>query len=436
MVGSPPEAADRGEAGRPPPAGELGVLPAYGGRSLPNLAATLLARCGRTEGSAASAGPRLDPELDPTGGDRPEGPVVLVLVDGLGWPAFQRTIAADGAPGDRWLRRWGSAARALTSVFPSTTTAALTSLSTGVPPGRHGIVGHRQWLPRFGVVADMLRMAPASLPGNDTLLGPDSSRRDLTDSPTIFELGLRAAVLSRDRFVGSGFTRLLYEGAEYCPYATASDLAYSLAAVLRRPDPPEAVLVYWDELDTVQHLRGPDPFLVGLELERIHGLLGAVAARLSPERRRSVALWITGDHGQVAAPSAANLALDRHPPVMAELGRPPSGDRRAGYFAVRPGREATFRERLRPLLPEATHYLEFREALARGLFGPPPHHPELELRTGSVLVLPPAPVGLTYQAPGGALPRRPTEGAHGGLDPEEALVPLVAGTLAELAGER
>lgn len=414
----------------------LGAGPAYGGRSLPNLAATLFARCDRPGTDSSPTAPELAVEIDPTRGRRPEGTVVLFVIDGLGWNAFRRALRGPAPGGVGPAPEWGDLAHPITSVFPTTTTAALTSLSTGTPPGRHGIVGHRQWLPRFGVVADMLRMAPASTTGNDTLVGPGFDRSDLTGTPTLFERGLRATALSRDRFEGSGFTRLLYEGAEYQPYATASDLAYTLARVLERTDPPEVAFVYWDELDTVQHVRGPDPFLVALELERIQGLVRAVAGRVSPQRRRSVSLWLTGDHGQVAAPDSSNLALDRHPRLLAELSHPPSGDRRAGYFAVRPDHDPSFRARIQPLLPAGTHYLSIRDAVRGGLFGPPPHHPELELRTGTWIVLPPAPVGLTYRAPGSPPPRRPSQGAHGGLDAEELLVPLISGTLGELADAR
>ncbi|MGI0151099.1 MAG: alkaline phosphatase family protein, partial [Thermoplasmata archaeon] len=313
-------------------------------------------------------------------------------------------------------------------------TAALTSLSTGLPPSRHGIVGHRQYLPRFGVVADMLRMSPAESAGTDGLAGPDFEPSELTGIPTVFERGLRTTVISRDRFEGTGFTRLLYAGAEYRPYATASDLAFTLARVLDRTDPPEAVLVYWDELDTVQHVHGPEQYLVDLELDRIHHLLRSATGRIAPERLRSVALWLTADHGQVPAPDPQNLRIEQHPELVRELLHAPAGDRRAGYFAVRPGRSEGFREAIAPLLPAATVHRPMAAALAAGWFGPPPFHPEIEARTGTDLVLPPPPVGLTYRPPGGGVRHRPTHGAHGGLEREELWVPLLVGPLAELAG--
>ena len=63
--------------------------------------------------------------------------VVLLVLDGLGWEQLQAEraalaptlAAADSGP--------------ITSVAPSTTAAALTSLTTGLPPAVHGVVGYR-----------------------------------------------------------------------------------------------------------------------------------------------------------------------------------------------------------------------------------------------------------------------------------------------------
>jgi predicted AlkP superfamily pyrophosphatase or phosphodiesterase len=65
--------------------------------------------------------------------------VVLLVLDGLGWSAIEEhraslpTLAAmDGGP--------------ITTVVPSTTATALTSIATGLAPAQHGIRGfiHRQ----------------------------------------------------------------------------------------------------------------------------------------------------------------------------------------------------------------------------------------------------------------------------------------------------
>ncbi|EQD46652.1 type I phosphodiesterase/nucleotide pyrophosphatase, partial [mine drainage metagenome] len=210
--------------------------------------------------------PPLDPSLDPLEGRRPEGPVVIFLVDGLGWSRFGRWADA-GASGS--ARRWGARAQPITTVYPTSTAAALLSLSTGATPAQHGLVGYRQYLPAYGVVADMLKMTPLGAPAPEGLIGPDWSPALMGGSPTVFRRGLRGAAISRDRFQGTGFTRWLYDGAEYVPWTTASDFAVELAGLLDRPRPPDLVLAYWDELDTAAHFHGPSDPVDRFELDRL-----------------------------------------------------------------------------------------------------------------------------------------------------------------------
>src|SRR4051812_31900260 len=62
--------------------------------------------------------------------------VVVLVLDGLGWSQLQDRPALtpvmsgmNGAP--------------FTSVVPTTTAVALTSITTGLPPAGHGVVGYR-----------------------------------------------------------------------------------------------------------------------------------------------------------------------------------------------------------------------------------------------------------------------------------------------------
>jgi len=358
---------------------------------------------------------------------------VILLVDGLGWAGFDRWVRSAGTEA---ADRWGSLARPITTVYPTSTAAALLSLSTGVPPAQHGLVGYRQYLPAFGVVGDMLKMTPLGAPAPEGLIGPGWSPALMGGTPTLFRRGLRGAAVSRDRFQGTGFTRWLYDGAEYVPWTTASDLAVELAGLLDRPTPPELILAYWDELDTVAHFHGPEDRLYRFELERLADLVGFIARRVAPARARSTAFWMTADHGQVPLDPARQIELADAPEVLREMIRPLAGDRRGGYLAARPGRRSALREALTARLPPGARVLEMEEAMAAGLWGGPPFHPEMPDRLGDLLALLPAPWGMLQRLPAAGPRTRSLRGGHGGLDPEELLVPLLAGRLRDLAVPR
>ena len=408
-------------------------VPAYGGRSIANLAVSLWSALASRPGGEPPPLRPLVPDVDPFVGGRPEGPVLLLLLDGLGWTALRGSAAREpGGTADRWLPR----ARPITSVFPTTTTIALTSLSTGAAPAQHGVVGHRVYLPRFGAVVELLRMSPLGVGAPEALVGPDWSPSLVSGVESVFRRGLPGVAVSKDRFRGSGFTRLLYDGAEYVGYSTGSDLAIALVEVLSRPQPPPLVLAYRDELDLVQHARSPRPELVDLELERVGSILSFVTRHLDPGRARATRLLVTGDHGQVPMRPDHQLVVNREPEILGHLARPPSGDRRAAYFSARSGHLAALREALEARIPSGAHLLEVPRAVDAGLFGPPPFHPELPDRLGDLVLLMASPGGVLYTVPGAPSPPHPMLGAHGGIEPAELLVPLVAGTMDELAPSR
>ncbi len=435
--GGPPRAAELRGAGASTvellePHRSLGVaVPAYAGRSLPNLAASIVRAIGGEP--SALALPPLEARLDPFDGRRADGPVLLFVVDGLGLERLRDAAARAGALGaSTWLRHCAP----ITSVFPTTTTVALASLSTASSPSRHGLVGYRQYLPAFGAVVDMLRMSPLGVAQDEALVGPAWSSSSVIAAPTIFRGSVAGAVaVSRDRFEGHAFTRMIYDGAAYEPYSAFADLAASLVHLLGREPPPPLVVAYWDELDTVQHLRGPAAPWAELEIARLADLLGFVASALTPARARQTTAIVTADHGLVPLEPSRQTAFDAAPEIMAHLARPPTGDRRVGLLKARAGEVAALERAVLERLPAGARSLSADEAIRAGLFGPPPYHPELEERVGDLVVLVPSPGGITYALPGRSPARRHLLGGHGGLEPSELLVPLVAAPLAELRGE-
>ncbi|MDZ7734066.1 MAG: alkaline phosphatase family protein [Acidimicrobiia bacterium] len=103
--------------------GEHPTLPDYWGRA----SRTSCRRC------SSRAIPRRRGCPDPS---RDADQVVLLVVDGLGWDQLQDRL-------DRLPHLGAMAGSPISTVVPSTTATAMTSLTTGLPPGEHGVIGYR-----------------------------------------------------------------------------------------------------------------------------------------------------------------------------------------------------------------------------------------------------------------------------------------------------
>lgn len=397
------------------------VLPAYEERSLVNLAATVLELFG---GRAPYHHPPLPrgslPELD---GVRK---VVLLVIDSLGWEQFL-PLLEDKALVFHRLAREGKLTQ-LTSVFPSTTTAALATLATALAPEEHGLLGYRLYLRELGLVANMIRLSPEGLRRPDVLLEMGLKPQRLFNLKTIYELlaprGVRSLALIRVIFRGSGLSRLLYHGAEEVPFAASSDMCVKLRKLLELHSDEQLLIgAYWDAVDTIGHLWGPAQEELKAEVRQLaYSLEREFFVKLNPRAARGTLMLISADHGQIEVGKEAAFHITRYPKLRRSLLLPPTGDFRASFLHLRQGELEPIKRYLRRF-QERLVAVESSEALAGGLFGPRGAMPEGFLpRIGDLLLLARSQGFIFYPYEGSLLLR----GYHGGLSPEEMLVPLLA----------
>jgi hypothetical protein len=409
-------------------------VPAYHGASLPNLAVSAYLHAG------GEPFPGMLPPLDSRYGPRglPDGSTqVVFLVDSFGWKMFLDLLEdPPGETGRKVASGLARFTRPITSVFPPTTSSALLSLSSGTAPGTHGIVGYTEYFPGWGAVLNTLRFSPPWAKVPDLAAGKRFVPADWMPIPTLSTRLNGSVAITKSEFQGSAFTRVLYDGAEFVGYLGLSDLVHQLLRVLTGPDRrrPPLVWVYWDLLDSVNHVYGPGPLFAREELTHLILALASVARQVPADTGRKVQVWITGDHGQMAVRPEGSHAVHEDATLLGLLDRPPAGERRAAFLKAREGRLEDLKRHLRQAYPEDWTVLEVPEAIRLGLLGPGPMHPELQSRLGDLLVLPGEGETLYSRPPGD---RGPEEhflwGTHGGLTPQELLVALTGLPLDELA---
>jgi predicted AlkP superfamily pyrophosphatase or phosphodiesterase len=364
------------------------LLPDYLGANLAGIVPAFLAR------------PEARPDWVPEPARR-AGQVVLLVADGLGWLQWQ-----DRRHLTPHLARLGGGP--ITSVVPSTTATALTSLTVGVPPALHGVVGYRFVVdgPTGREVMNVLRWKTVSGDARGFV------RPEAVQPLAPFQ-GRPVPVVSKSEFAGTGFTEAHQRDVPIAGWALASSLAVETAMLLRAGEP--FIYAYYEGLDKIAHIRGFGPHYDAelIALDRIVGDLLAVLPA-------GAALAVTADHGQVeVGPRAA--ALDER--VMKEAAMV-SGEARFRWLHTEAGVPA---DRLvdvaNSVYGDQAWVVTIDEMDRDGWFGGA-LQPEVRARLGEVAIIPYEPVAYLDPADGG---EARLVCRHGSLTADEMLVPLLAG---------
>ena len=404
------------------PADQDWIMPAYDGLSIANLPATIAAMLG-TE--LPGALPTL-PEGLWTDWQPGLRRIVLIVLDALGWQALQRMQAAGDA--EVFSRLTGEASGQLvplTSVFPSTTAAALVSLRTGQAPATHGWLAYELYLRELGVAANAIRLCPVWMAVDDLLVQWGLDLKRAIPSPAITEIlsarHCSTHALLHQGLANSAFTKMLYQGVrEIKVHFHASDFWTQLRHLLAANSSQSAfITAYWSGLDTIGHLYGHDTDAWEAEFRSVVRLLtDEFLTRLPAQAREGTLLLLTSDHGQIRVPYRRIVTAAEDPELHHHLLVPIMGESRAAFVYPRPGQADAIRTYLKARFEGDFTVLESAQALEVGLFGWPIAD-ETRARVGELLVLPKGDRALQR-----ARPRVSLESRHGGLSSQEMLVPL------------
>lgn len=335
--------------------------------------------------------------------------VLVVLVDGLGAAALRaRTGHA------RRLAASLTKRAVLTSGFPSTTAAALASLTTGTRPGEHGLVGYTALVPEHRVVLNQLS-------GWGPRMSPATWQRRPTVFESLREQGIPSSAVGTAKYSSSGLTHAILRGADYVAAGTIAE-RFEAARRLFDEGGSRLVYLYIPELDQLAHAKGweSDRWLATLEL------LDAEYGRAVDGLRRGEGMLLTADHGIVDVPATGHILFGGTPELVdgVEL---VAGDPRCLQLHLAPGASPADRERLAEAWrasEESRAWIATREeAVEAGWFGPTVDA-EVLPRLGDVFVAARKLIAY-YDGRGGDTAGQSMIGQHGSLTPEELQVPFL-----------
>ena len=382
------------------------VLPDYAGGGILNWVSSIAAHFG-----VATGLPGLREPLPIAGVET----VIVFLIDGLGQWQLEKHVADGDAPNLKTLLESGQH-RTLTSVFPSTTMAAMTGVNTGVTPARSGWLGFTLWLEEVGAVVEMIGQV-------DVATGqPLPDRSFLATVPSLASklegAGVNCFAVQPSEYRGMWLDGFYWAGASRSGFLTTNTLPSVTENVLEQRG-RKYVMVYCPDYDTVCHRHGPSSPHASDELSATDHALGRLLKRVP--RDGKTLLVVTADHGQKDLRADGAVYLERDADLMALLEGPPAGERVSRTLRVKAGALDEVKARL----AGSCDLIESGAAWEAGLFGGPPALETFRGRVGDLIAMPRNGSQLLYTYPGHQ-PVRPHLGSHGGWSSEEMTVPFLA----------
>lgn len=352
--------------------------------------------------------------------------VGVILIDAFGWEFVQRHLDHP------LLRRCAQDGLLvpMASQFPSTTTAHVTTIHSGLPVGEHGLYEWRVLEPFAGRTIIPLTSSWADEGPRDGLRAAGVPPERYVPTPSFYEhlaaQGIESIAIEPAAFSPSTFDEVALRGARVQTHAGLPDAAAQLATALAAPaGAPRYVFAYADEVDATGHLFGPSsPEFAAASRATLDGLDRALFGPDAPTYAPDTVLVLTADHGQVDVHPERTDYVDLLWPELRDLlrtgagGRPlaAAGSGRDLFLHIAPEHVGRVVAELRTRLGELGTVHATADMLAAGWFGPR-IGPRLLARLAEVCVLPAAGRMAWWSTLGGSAHFR---GHHGGRTPAEA----------------
>jgi len=396
------------------------IFPYYDGLSLPNVTHSIAEILGIPFENSKPLSP------DVWQSNVPQAKrVVLFLLDGMGYKHLNNLMAEDKELHDAVLDlNMGRDFVPLTSVAPSTTAVALTSLWTGATPSETGITGTLMFLRELSLLNNMLTFTPlfGRHPQDivaDWGIKPEKVVKSKGLYQHLKEKGVPGYIVTHKQYVGSGLSRILHRGGEnIITHKGQTDFLLQVESTLiNTRDEHCYVGIYWDAMDALAHEYGVDSQAVTNEIrEKIFALRDLLSR--SDIMGDDTLFILMADHGHENATTRIDLRQDEV--LFSAMQMSLSGDERHAYMFLRHGTMDAVKERIESQYADSLTYVESQKAIEAGFFGQNPA-PELIHRVGDLILLPRS--GYILSDP--YLGSLPMISRHAGLTDYEMLIPFI-----------
>ncbi|GAB4370186.1 MAG: alkaline phosphatase family protein [Elainellaceae cyanobacterium] len=358
--------------------------------------------------------------------------VILILVDGFGWRFFEQY--GDRFPFLQRILQTGVASK-LTTQFPSTTAAHVTTIHTGVPVGESGVYEWFYYEPLLDRIIAPLLYSFAGDKERETLKQTQITAQELYPTQTLYQRlaqqQIRSFCFQHQNYAHSPFSSVVCAGAEIVSFRTLPEAIVNLTTAAITTPGPAYFFFYIDSLDAIAHQYGPSSAQFEAEAHTFWWMMEQLFHQQLCDRLENTLLLITADHGQIEVSPEATIYLNHLVPSIEPLlktnanGMPlvPAGSARDLFLYVQDDHLEKAEALLTEQLGDRATVYRTQTLVEEGYFGANPSS-RLRDRLGNLVILPHRHETVWWYEKDRFEQRH--RGHHGGLSAEEMETILLA----------
>lgn len=358
--------------------------------------------------------------------------VVFLFIDSFGWFFFEKYKNKYPFLG-RFLTK--GVVSKLTSQFPSTTSAHVTTIHTGLPVGQSGLFEWFYYEPKLDAVIAPLLFSFAGKKVSNTLLATKIKPQDIYPQKTLYQdltkHQVKSYIFQYKDYTPSAYSDVVFSGAtQVFPYRSLAHSLTLMSETILNSTGPAYYFYYYDAIDSSGHINGPNSTVHQAE---IHNLLTALEDLFYQKIKKEQKLTIlcSADHGMVKVNPQQTFYLNNEIKDVDKYLKTnrqkqllvPAGACRDMFVYAKDNTLPKLKQILQKKLQGKAEVYQTQELIDQGFFGANPSK-QLTDRLSNLVILPYANQAVWWYEKDKFEQRY--YGHHGGLTPEEMHIPFLA----------
>jgi len=236
----------------------------------------------------------------------------LFFIDAFGWRFFERF---QDAAFIKLITKHGKIEK-LTSQFPSTTAAHVTTMHTGLPVGISGVYEWYYYEPKVDRIIAPLLFSFAGTKERETLNRKKVNATALYPKgilyPELRKMGVESFNFGLRDYTPSTYSNIVMEGSEIRSFKTLSEAFVNINLLLGKQTKPTYIQLYFDKIDAIAHEYGPNAPQTEAEIETFLLMMEHYFERIFTGKKKILFL-MTADHGMCEVDPQTTTYLNTNP---------------------------------------------------------------------------------------------------------------------------